>query len=62
MTPCFLPKTQKQPTEMSYKKGVLKNFAKFIRKHLRKTLFFNKGARSGLQLYYKRDSSTGIFL
>ena len=27
-------KCQKQPLKMFYKKGVLKNFAKFIRKHL----------------------------
>ena len=41
----FLPftmKVQKQPPEVSYKKGVLKNFAKFTGKHLRRSLFFNK--------------------
>ena len=32
------------------KKGVLKNFAKFAEKD------------SGLQLYQKRDSGTGVFL
>ena len=38
---------QKQPLEVFYKKGVLKNFAKFTEKHLRQSLFFNKVA--GLQ-------------
>ena len=34
------------------KKGILRNFAKFIGKHLRQSLFFNKAA--GLQLYQKQ--------
>ena len=46
----------------SFKKGVLKNFAKFTRKHLYQCLFFNKVAGFGLQLHLKRDSSTGVFL
>ena len=33
---------QKQPLEVFYKKGVLKNFAKFTGKHLWQVLFFNK--------------------
>ena len=33
---------QKQPPEMFYKKGVFKNVAKFIVKHLCWNLFFNK--------------------
>ena len=33
---------QKQPPEVFYKKGVLRNFAKFTGKHLRQSLFFNK--------------------
>ena len=32
---------QKQPLEMFYKKGVLKNFAKFTGKHLHQSLFFD---------------------
>ena len=32
-------------------KGVLKNFSKFIGKHLYRSLFFNKVAGSGLQIY-----------
>ena len=35
---------QKQPLEMFCKKGVLKNFAKFIGKPLWQSLFFNKVA------------------
>ena len=33
------------------KKGVLKNFAKFTGKHLCQSLFLNKAAGLGLQLY-----------
>ena len=50
----------KQPPEVFGKKAVLRNFAKFTRKHLCQSLFFNKV--TGLQLYYKRDSGTGVFL
>ena len=35
---------QKQPPEVFYKKGVLRNFTNFIGKHLRQSLFFNKVA------------------
>ena len=43
------------------KKGVLRNFAKFIGKYLCQSLFFfDKDA--GLQLYLKRDSGAGVFL
>ena len=38
---------QKQPQEVFYKKGVLKNFAKFTRKHQRQSLFCNKVAGPG---------------
>ena len=33
---------EKQPPEVFYKKGDLKNFARFIRKHLCRSFFFNK--------------------
>ena len=33
---------QKQPPEVFYKKGVLRNFAKFTEKHLCQRLFLNK--------------------
>ena len=42
-----------QPQEVFYKKGVPKNFVKFIRKYLCQSLFFNKVAG---------HSSTGVFL
>ena len=32
----------RHPTELIMKKGVFKNFAKFTRKHLCQSLFFNK--------------------
>ena len=35
---------QKQPPEVFYKKGVLRNFIKFTGKHLRQSLFLNKKA------------------
>ena len=35
---------QKQPTEVFYKKGALRNFTKFTGKHLRQSPVFNKGA------------------
>ena len=35
---------QKQPPEVFYKKGVLRNFAKFTEKHLCQRLFLNKVA------------------
>ena len=34
-------KRQKQPPNVFYKKGVLKNFEKFTGKHLHRSLFFN---------------------
>ena len=36
---------QKQPSEGFYKKGVVRNFAKFTRKHLCRSLFFDKVRR-----------------
>ena len=47
--------------EVFCKKGVLRHFAKFLGKHLYQGLF-NKVAGSGLQLYLKTDSGTGVFL
>ena len=52
---------QKQPPEVFCEKGVLRNFAKFTGKRLCQSLFFNKVAGGGLQLYLKRDSGTGFF-
>ena len=45
----------------SVKKDILRNFVKFTGKHLCQSLFFNKVARWGLQLYYKRGFGTGVF-
>ena len=44
------------------KKGVLRNFAKFMLKHPCQNLFFDKLVGLSLQLYYKRDSGRGAFL
>ena len=44
--------------ELFYKKGALRNFAKFTGKRLCQSLFFNKDA--GLS-HLKRDSGTGVF-
>ena len=48
--------------EVFCEKGVLKNFAKFTKKHLCQSLFWIKLQPSGLYIYWKRDSGTGIFL
>ena len=48
--------------EVFYKKGDLWNFVKFTAKHLCWSLFFNKVAGAGLQLYLKIDSTTGVLL
>ena len=44
MNPTFNDEGQKQPLEVFYRKGVLKNFAKFTGKHLFRSLFFDKFA------------------
>ena len=54
---------QMQLPEVVYVKRCLKNFAKFSGKHLCQSLFFNKVAGLNcLQVYWKRDSGTGVFL
>ena len=50
---------QKQPPEVSIRKGVLRNFTKYTGKRMYQSLFFNKVAC--LQLYLKKDSGTGVF-
>ena len=57
-------KTMTEPVTQrcSVRNGVLRNFAKFIGKHLCQSLFFKKVGGCSLQLYYKRDSGTGVFL
>ena len=44
------------------KKVVLRNFSQFTGKNLCQSLYFNKDAGLGLQLYYKRNSDTGVSL
>ena len=44
----------------SLRKGVLRNFAKFTGKHLCQSLFFNKVAGLGLQLY-KKETLAQVF-
>ena len=53
---------QKQPPEVLYKKGVLRNFSKFTGKHLCQSLFFNKVAGFKPASLLKIDSGTGVFL
>ena len=48
--------------EVFCKKGVLRSFTKFKRKHLCQSLVFNKVAVLSLQLYQKRNSGTSVFL
>ena len=45
---------QNQPPQVSIRKGILRNFAKFTGKQLRQSLLFNKVARLSLQLYFKK--------
>ena len=60
MLRCFLG-FRSSHQRCSMKKGVLRNSSKFTGKHLRQSLYFNKVEASGLQLYWKRDSGTGVF-
>ena len=46
---------------MFCKKGVLRNLAKFTRKHLCQRVFFNKVAGLGLKLYWKKESLAQVF-
>ena len=48
--------------ELFCRKDVLKNFLKFIGKHLCQSLFLNKVADLSLPLYQKRDFGTGVLL
>ena len=58
-----LRKHSDESVQSFYKLGILKNFAKFTRKHLCLSLFFSiKLQAISLQLYLTRDSSTGAFL
>ena len=48
------PEQQRQPPEVFYEKCVLRNFAKFIRKHLCQSLFFNKAAGPKPAILFKK--------
>ena len=48
--------------EMFYKKGALRNFAKFTGEHLYQILFFNKVTGWGKKRKEKGGSGTGVFL
>ena len=61
INPTYYCSTELVVWRCSVRKCVLRNSAKFTGKHLCRTLFLNKAAGS-LQLYYKRDSSTDVFL
>ena len=55
-------KSRSSHPEVFCKKGVLRNFAKFTKKHLCQSLFFNKVAGLRPATLLKRDSGTGFFL
>ena len=54
-------KEQKQPPEVFYKKGVLRNFSKFTWKHLCQSLFFNKVAGLRQKKKIKAYGLSGAF-
>ena len=53
---------QKQPPEVSVRKGVLRNFAKFTGKHLCQSLFFNKVAGLSPQNTFLQNNSGRLLL
>ena len=58
----MIKKKSNRPESFCKKGALLKNFGKFTGKHLCPSLFFNKVAGLSLQLYFKKDSGTGVFL
>ena len=58
----ILAKYGRSRLEVFCKKAVLKNFAKFTRKHLCQSLLFNKVAGLSPATLLKKDSGTGVFL
>ena len=52
---------QKQAPEVYYKKGVLKNFAKFTEKHLCQSLFFKLNCKSKVCNFIKKDTLAQMF-
>ena len=47
-------KDSMEPPEVFYEKGVLRNFIKFIGKHLRQSVFFNKVTDLGPATLFKK--------
>ena len=54
--------SQKQPPEVLCKGRYFRNFTNFTGKHLCQSLSCNKVAGPGLQLYWRRDFGTCVFL
>ena len=52
---------KKQPPEVFYKKGVVRNFTKFIGKHLCLSLFFNKVAGLRPATFIKKETMAQVF-
>ena len=52
---------KKQPPEVFYKKGVVRNFTKFIGKHLCLSLFFNKVAGLRPVTFIKKETLAQVF-
>ena len=59
--PTFLLTPTLPPPLVFCKKGVLREFTKFTGKNLCQSLFINKVAGQGRQLYFKKDPGTGVF-
>ena len=59
---CLYLDSKNSHQRCTVKKSVLRNFAKFIGKHLCQSLFFNKVAGLRPVTLLKRDSGTGVFL
>ena len=60
--PTFGKRNRSSHQRCSVRKGVLRNFIKFIGRHLCRVCFLIKLQVYGLQLYWKRDPGTGAFL
>ena len=48
--------------EVFYEKGVLRNFTRFLEKHLRQSFFFDKAAGLRSATLLKIGPGTGVFL
>ena len=53
---------QEQPSKGFFKKGHIRNFAEFTRKHVLESLFLIELNSIDLQLLLKGDPSAGVFL